>query len=103
MVNITVKMYLDIFFSNEPDLRTLRTLLTDDFCFQGPLMQAQSVEDYIYQLEAVGWSGLIAETIRFVTHDQGVAVLCDLVTPGGKVPTSEWFWLQDQTILVFSY
>lgn len=94
-----VSEYLEIFFSETPDLKALRNLLADKFWFAGPLLSAHSADDYIAQLRAQNLGGLQAQSIMYAEHDNGVAVLYELITPIGKMPTSEWFWLRDSQIL----
>lgn len=93
-----VKTYLDIFFSQPPDLTAMRALLTDDFWFSGPLLTANSADDYIAQLRAMNLGGLQAKSMTFAQHEDGVAVLYEMLTPAGQIPTTEWFWIRESRI-----
>ncbi len=89
-----VREYFTTFFGAEPDLHALRELLTDDFCFKGPLLESTSADEYIGQLKGLGIGGLKAHNLIFATHDDRVAVLYELVMPFGTISTTEWFWIR---------
>ena len=54
----TVQRYLDAFFGEKVDFVGIRNLLSDDFKFSGPLMQANGANDYIEKLEGLWWRQL---------------------------------------------
>ncbi len=90
--------YFDHFFSSEPDWIKIRGLLKDDFSFSGPLVKASSADDYIEQIKAMGTSNLQANILGILSDKDQVAVLYELITPAGKYPTVEWFWVTGDKI-----
>jgi len=94
-----VSRYIELFFSESPDLDEIRRLLADDFWFRGPLMSSDSADDYIQQLQSMGIGGLRAENILRATGETNqIVILYDLVTPRVTIPTTEWFWLGQDNI-----
>ena len=94
-----VDAYLAEFFADQPTLSEIRRLLTDDFWFRGPLLNADSAQDYVDALRQLGVGGLKATDIQITQGGSDlVAVLYNLVTPSTVVPTSEWFWLRENKI-----
>lgn len=91
----------------EHDLGKARALLTDDFTFKGPVMEASSADDMMAKLSAFGCDyesevrGMIADgdrvavnfTCTFRAPFQGVFDMCEWFTVrGGKIAASELFY-----------
>ena len=94
-----VKKYLDAFFGGGPDLTDVRTLLADDFTFQGPLMTASSADDFIQQLEAMGpGMEMHAEILHLIDEGDCVAALYNFEGPKGKISFAEWYWVRNNQI-----
>lgn len=49
-----IKSYFETFFSGMVQPASVRTWLTDDFHFRGPLMSANSADEYVQQLQTFG-------------------------------------------------
>ena len=93
-----VRTYLDSFFSPTPDFVKIRALLTDDFTFRGPLIEAASADEYVAKLQSLEAGHFKADIVSIINDFQQVAVLYDLITPFGKYPTVEWFWIKADKI-----
>ena len=95
-----VQAYLAAFFEGGPDIPAMEALLTDDFSFHGPLMSADSAEEFIGELNAMEQplSDLHAEIHHVIADGDTVAALYDFVTPMGKMPFAEWYWVRDGKI-----
>lgn len=86
-----VKKYFALFFSPEPDFHRIRSLLSDSFTFSGPLLKANSADDYITKISHVADGGLSIQNAEFVSQDGHVVVIYDMISPLGEVRTVEWF------------
>jgi len=95
----TVTEYLDAFFGGSPDLDTIRTLLTDDFTFEGPMMTASSADDFIKQLKGMDSNMEMRAEIHYLVDDgDRVAALYDFLGPTGKISFAEWYWVKGDKI-----
>ena len=91
----TVERYLYAFFGGRPDLDTVRSLLADEFSFEGPTMKASNPDDFIRQIKGMAGGKKIRAEIHHLIEDGGrVAALYDFVGPGGKTSFAEWFWVR---------
>lgn len=94
-----VNKYLEAFFSGGPDLKAVRELLTDDFAFQGPLMNASSADDFIKQLEGMGpGMEMHAEIHHVIDGGDCVAALYEFLGPKDKISFAEWYWIRGNKI-----
>ncbi len=95
-----VQAYLAAFFTGGPDIAAMRALLTDDFTFHGPLMTADSAEEFIGEITGMEqpMSDLHAEIHHVIADGDTVAALYDFVTPMGKLPFAEWYWVRGDKI-----
>ncbi|MCP5098285.1 MAG: nuclear transport factor 2 family protein [Chloroflexi bacterium] len=94
-----VTQYLAAFFAERIEHVAIRDLLADDFTFQGPLMTADSADDYIQKLQAFGEDAAMQADIHGMWETEtAVVVRYDFLIPSGKVPASEWYQVQDGKI-----
>ena len=94
-----IKRYFATFFQGPARHSEVRNWLSDDFVFSGPLMSAESADDYVQQLTAMGDEmELYAEIRQMVAEDETVAVLVDFKSPVGVIPYAQWFTLRDAKI-----
>lgn len=93
-----VKNYLEQFFSGSPDFEVIRSLLADGFRFRGPLIQADSADQYIEQIRGVAGGGLSMKDAETLAAGEAVAVIYSMLSPFGEVRTVEWFQLADGKI-----
>ena len=95
----TVERYLYALFGGRPDFETVRSLLTDEFTFEGPMMKASSADDFIVQLESMADGRKMRAEIHHLIEDgERVAALYDYVGPAGKTSFAEWFWVKGDKI-----
>jgi hypothetical protein len=92
--------YFDAFFSGGPDLDAVGALLTDDFRFSGPLMSADSAEDFIAKLRGMGGEhAMRAELREAIAEGERVVLLYDFLGPGGsKLPFFEAYRIRGEKI-----
>lgn len=91
-----VRSYFETFFSGEARHSEVRSLLTDDFRFRGPLMTADSADDYVAQLTSLGDEmELHADVRKLVGDGDVVAALVDFQGPAGPMTYAQWFTLRD--------
>ena len=90
--------YLNLFFSSEIDFDAIRKLLLDSFTFSGPLLKANSADEYITLLKSIGSGNLSMNLDKILSDSEQVAVLYDMITPHGTVRTVEWFTVKDNKI-----
>lgn len=93
-----IKNYFDLFFSAQPDFQAMRQLLADSFTFNGPLLKANSADDYIQKIQGVASGGLSMKNAEYVSSDYNVVVIYDMFSPLGDVRTVEWFKLESGKI-----
>jgi ketosteroid isomerase-like protein len=94
-----VRGYLQKFFSGKVRHSAVRDLLCDDFTLRDPLMSADSADDYVAQLEALGDEmELRADVRRIVGEGDVVAALVDFHGPAGPMPYAHWYTLRDGKI-----
>ena len=93
-----VRSYLELFFGGAVDLKKIHSMLHDNFTFNGPLMSANSADDFINQLSAMGDFNLQAEIHQILCDGDQVVALYDFVTPAGKVPAAEWYLIEKDVI-----
>ncbi len=93
-----IQKYMDLFFSENPNLDAIRSMLCANFRFNGPLLEANTASEYIEQLEKIGTGNLKANVISILTNGDEGAVLYELVTPLGKQITVEWFLFEEDRI-----
>ena len=94
-----VRGYFEKFFSGVARHSDVRSLLTDDFSFRDPLMSADSAEDYVQQLIALGDElELHAEVRHLIGDGNEVAALVDLQGPSGPTTYAQWFTMREGRI-----
>ncbi len=94
-----VERYLDAFFGEKIDYQTIRSLLTDDFRFQGPLMSANSADEFIQKLKGFGENiGIQADIQMVLDNNNTVVARFDFIIPSGMVPATEWYIVKDNRI-----
>jgi len=93
-----VKQYFELFFSENVKYDKIRTLLADDFHFTGPLLRANSADEYINILKNVGAGNLSANINSILSNENEVAVFYNMITPFGEVKTVEWFLFENNKI-----
>lgn len=100
MANIdVVRDYFDTFFSGPARHSDVRAFITGDFTFRGPMMSADSADEYVEQLRAMGDEmELYAEVRELVASGDTVAVLVDVQGPTGTIPYAQWFTMQNGRI-----
>jgi len=93
MDNITViREYFQQFFSGKARHSRVREYLTDDFRFRGPLMAADSADDYISQITASGDElEMYADVRELVGQQDTVAALVEFRGPKGPITYTQWF------------
>ena len=77
--------------ATEQDAMTLRSLLTDDFKFTGPIGTFDNPDDYVDHL--VGFGGWVSDS-RFIAEGDRVAHLCiyHMTSPGtATIPLCDIF------------
>ncbi|MCP4415619.1 MAG: hypothetical protein GY805_03290 [Chloroflexi bacterium] len=93
-----IQKYIALFFSEKPNLDAIRSMLCDNFRFNGPLLKANTASEYIEQLEKIGTGNLEANVISILVNGDEGAVLYELITPFGKQITAEWFLFEEDRI-----
>ncbi len=95
-----VQNYLDIFFGEKFNPIILKPLLTDDFSFNGPLMEANSSEEFIAKLKHFGEEIEMNATIhKLVCEATTVVAQYDFLLPNKSiVPATEWYEVEDGEI-----
>lgn len=95
-----VQNYLDIFFGEKFNPIILKPLLTNNFSFKGPLMEAGSSEEFITKLKAFGEEISMNATIhQIVCETNRVVAHYDFILPNDvRVPASEWYEIKDLKI-----
>lgn len=87
-----VRSYLEQFFSGRARHSQVRELLTDDFTFRGPMMSADSADDYVDQLKKLGDEMELHARVRsIVGQGEIVAALVEFQGPEGPMAYSMWF------------
>lgn len=90
-----IRAYFDRFFSGKTRHSEVRSLLTDDFTFRGPLMSADSADEYVAQLRSFGDEmEMVAHVREMIGKDEVVAALVDFEGPTGLIPYGQWFTLR---------
>ncbi|MBV1916992.1 MAG: nuclear transport factor 2 family protein [Sphingomonadaceae bacterium] len=87
-----IENYLSAFFGdNGADLDAIRPMLGEHFHFSGPLMKAETPDDFIDQLRNMGPIKLkIEKRDLLIDGDRGVLVF-EFLTPDGPVAAAEWY------------
>ncbi|QTD38079.1 nuclear transport factor 2 family protein [Polaribacter batillariae] len=95
-----VQNYLDIFFGEKFNPEKLTPLLTEDFHFQGPMMTANSLKEFITNLKTFGSEiKMDSEIFRLVAEKNTVVAHYDFLLPNGRrVPASEWYEIEGEKI-----
>ena len=94
-----IQDYFNCFFSGSARHSDVRDYLTEDFIFRGPLMAADSAEEYIRQLQAYGDNfEMHAEVRKLVSQGDTVAALVEFQGPAGPMTYVEWFTLREGQI-----
>ncbi len=93
-----IQKYIALFFSEEPNLDAIQSMLCANFRFNGPLLKANTASEYIEQLEKIGTGNLKANVISILVNGDEGAVLYELITPFGKQITVEWFLFEEDRI-----
>lgn len=90
-----IESYFDTFFQGPARHADVRNWLSDDFVFSGPLMSAESADEYVQQLTAMGDEmELYADIRKMVSEGDMVAVLVDFKSPAGVIPYAQWFQIR---------
>lgn len=100
MTNVEiVRSYFEKFFSGVARHSEVRSLLTDDFSFRDPLMSADSADDYVRQLTALGDEMELRVAVRRLIGDgDEVAALVDFQGPSGPMTYAQWFTMREGKI-----
>ena len=100
MSNIEIiKNYFETFFSGTAQHTAVRSWLTDDFHFRGPLMTANSADQYVRQLGSFGDDiEMFAEVRQLVADQDMVAVLVEFRGPSGNIVYAQWFTMREGKI-----
>ncbi|MGA9533737.1 MAG: nuclear transport factor 2 family protein [Anaerolineales bacterium] len=94
-----IARYFERFFSGKARHSDVRSLLTDDFTFHGPLMAADGADEYVAQLQSFGDEMEMHARVRqLIGSDDIVAALVDFDGPGGAIPYAQWFTLREGKI-----
>lgn len=94
-----VRDYLDRFFTGRARHSDVRGLLTDDFVLRDPLMSAESADDYVSQLTALGDEMELRAEVRDIVGDgDTVAALVEFAGPQGPMTYAQWFTLREGKI-----
>ena len=90
-----IRQYFKRFFSGKARQSDVRDMVTDDFCFRGPLMRADSADEYVQLVTAMGDEiEMHAEVREIVGQGDVVAALVDFKGPKGPITYSQWFYLR---------
>lgn len=100
MSNVEViRGYFEEFFSGLADHSAVRRMLADDFIFRDPLMSADSADEYITQLKALGNElEMYAEVRQLIGEKDQVAALVDFQGPAGPITYAQWFTFKEGKI-----
>ena len=91
-----VREYFSKFFSGKARHSLVRDYLTEDFHFQGPMMEAHSAQEYIGQLQSMGDEfEMHADVRKAISQDDSAAVLVDFQGPRGPMTYAQWFELRE--------
>jgi ketosteroid isomerase-like protein len=94
-----IRGYFKEFFSGPARHSAVRRLLVDDFEFRDPLMSANSADDYVQQLKALGDEfEMYAEVRQLIGEQDQVAALVDFQGPAGTITYAQWFTLREGKI-----
>ena len=95
-----VKNYLDIFFGEKFNPEILRPLITNDFCFKGPLMSATNSQEFISKLKALGEEiDMNAEIHKIIIEKNTVVAQYDfLLSNNTRIPACEWYEVREDKI-----
>jgi hypothetical protein len=94
-----IAKYFKTFFQGKANHAEVRNFLTDDFHFKGPLMAADSAEDYVAQLTSMGEEMELYVKVRsLIGQDDQVAALVDFKGPAGDITYAQWFTLRHEKI-----
>jgi ketosteroid isomerase-like protein len=94
-----IERYFDTFFQGPARHADVRSWLSDDFVFTGPLMSAENADEYVQQLTAMGDElELYADIRKMVSEGDTVAVLVDFKSPAGVIPYAQWFQIREGKI-----
>jgi ketosteroid isomerase-like protein len=100
MSNVDViRSYFNRFFSGRVRHSEVRSLLTDDFTYRDPLMSADSADEYVDQLTALGDEMEVRSDVReLVGGGDVVAALVDFHGPAGIIVYAQWFTMREGKI-----
>ena len=92
--------YLDIFFGDKFNPDILKPLLKEDFTFKGPLMTANSSDEFIAKIKTFGENiEMNGEIHKVVCDGNTVVVQYDFILPNNNsVCASEWYEIKDNKI-----
>ncbi|MGD2058495.1 MAG: nuclear transport factor 2 family protein, partial [Anaerolineales bacterium] len=94
-----IQSYFETFFQGPAKHSQVREWLTQDFTFRDPLMSADSADEYVDQLTAMGDEmALYADVKQLVSEGDVVAAMVDFRSPAGVVPYAQWFTLREGKI-----
>lgn len=94
-----IQSYFETFFQGPAVHSQVRSWLTEDFKFRDPLMSADSAQEYVDQLTAMGDEmALYADVKQLVSEGDVVAARVDFQSPAGVVAYAQWFTLRDGKI-----
>jgi len=94
-----IREYFQQFFSGKARHSQVREYLTDDFSFRGPLMTADTADDYISQITASGDElEMYADVRELIEQQDTVAALVEFQGPKGPIMYAQWFKFREGKI-----
>lgn len=93
----TALKYMEIFFSGE-NIDELRSLLTDDFKFEGPFYQFDTADDYIGSLKKDPPEKFGFEILHSFESESAVCLVYQFSKPGISTPMTQVFQFRENKI-----
>ncbi len=95
-----VNNYIRKFFSEKgADLEAIRPMLADEFRFWGPLMTAESADDFIAQLRKMAPIKLAIKQLDLLVDGDRAVLVFEFNMPDGPVAAAEWYRVRDGKIV----
>lgn len=95
-----IRDYLEVASPSDPQPDRVRSFLADDFTMTDPLMSAESADDFVEQLRALGASpGVETHVDAVVGEGDLVAALTRMEMGEVSVTFAIWYWIEDGVII----